>query len=129
MPPATAVSNEPNWISCAAETVNDAIARSADTGAEFDLPELMRIKAKILAGREDHRAATRCLRDSIAKAQAQHALSLELRSAITLTGLLRGEGKMAEARRCVASVFERFTEGFETADLRVARGLLNELHP
>ena len=110
-------------------TVNDAIARSADTGAEFDLPELMRIKAKILAGREDHRAATRCLRDSIAKAQAQHALSLELRSAITLTGLLRGEGKMAEARRCVASVFERFTEGFETADLRVARGLLNELHP
>jgi predicted ATPase len=110
-------------------TVNDAIARSTDTGAEFDLPELLRIKAKILAGREDHKAATRCLRDSIAKAQAQHALSLELRSAITLTGLLRGEGKFAEARRCVASVFERFTEGFETADLRVARGLLEDLHP
>jgi predicted ATPase len=70
------------------------------------------------------------LRDSIAKAQAQHALSLELRSAMTLTGLLRGEGgKIAEARRCVASVFERFTEGFETADLRVARGLLEELYP
>jgi hypothetical protein len=110
-------------------TVNDAIARSTDTGAEFDLPELLRIKAKILAGREDHRAATRCLRDSIAKARAQHAISLELRSAITLTGLLRGEGKIAEARRCVAGVFERFTEGFETADLKVARGLLKELRP
>jgi hypothetical protein len=48
---------------------------------------------------------------------------------MTLTGLLRGEGKIAEARRCVASVFERFTEGFETADLRVARGLLEELYP
>ena len=110
-------------------TVNDAIAGSTDTGAEFDVPELLRIKAQILAAREDHKAARSCLKSSIAKAQAQHALSLELRSAMTLAGLLRREGKPAESRRCLASVFERFTEGFETADLRMARGLLEELRP
>jgi predicted ATPase/DNA-binding winged helix-turn-helix (wHTH) protein len=109
--------------------VDDALARSTDTGAEFDVPELLRIKAQILAAQEDHKAARSCLKDSIAKAQAQHALSLELRSATTLADLLRREGKLAEARRCLASVFERFTEGFETADLRMARGLLEELRP
>ena len=109
--------------------VDEAIARSIDTGAEFDLPELLRIKAQILAAREDHKAARNCLKDSIAKAQVQHALSLELRSAMTLTGLLRREGNLAEARRSLASVFERFTEGFETTDLRVARGFLEELRP
>jgi len=109
-------------------TVNDAIARSTETGAELDIPELLRIKAKILAGRGGHKAATRCLRDSIAKAQAQHALSLELRSATTLSRLLRGDGKIVEARRCLAGVFERFTEGFETVDLRMALRLLEELH-
>src|ERR1700747_1133604 len=89
-------------------------------GPNLTCPNCWELRQKILAGQDDHKAATRCLRDSIAKAQAQHALSLELRSAMTLTGLLGGEGgKIAEARRCVASVFERFTEGFETADLRV----------
>ena len=109
--------------------VDDAIVRSIDTGAEFNMPELLRIKAQILADREDDEAAKSCLKDSIAKAQAQNALSLELKSAMTLTGLLRRESKLAEARRCLASVFERFTEGFETADLRVARAVLKELCP
>jgi predicted ATPase len=93
-------------------------------------PELVRMaRERGLAAQEDHKAARSCLKDSIAKAQAQHALSLELRSAMTLAGLLRREGKLAEARQCLASVFERFTEGFETSDLRMARGLLEELRP
>jgi predicted ATPase/DNA-binding winged helix-turn-helix (wHTH) protein len=107
--------------------VEDALDRSTDTGAEFDVPELLRVKAQILTAREDHKAARSCLKDSIAMAQSQHALSLELRLAMTLADLLQREGKPAEARRCLASVFERFTEGFETADLRVARGVLQEL--
>jgi hypothetical protein len=57
-------------------TVNGAISRSTETGAEFDLPELH--QGKILAARTDHPAATAFLRESIAKAQTQHALSLEL---------------------------------------------------
>jgi hypothetical protein len=87
--------------------VDDAIARSIDTGAEFDVPELLRIKAEILAAREDHKAARSCLKDSIAKAQAQQALSLELRSAMTLTGLLRREAslpKLADAWQAYSNV-------------------------
>jgi len=107
-------------------TINGAIADSTDTGAEFDLPELLRIKAQILATRNEREAATTCLRQSIAKAQAQHALSPELRSAMTLSRMLQEEGEIAEARQCVASVYERFTEGFETADLKLAHAMIAE---
>jgi tetratricopeptide (TPR) repeat protein len=107
-------------------TINDAIALSTHTGAEFDLPELLRIKAEILAARKDREAATTCLRESIAKAQTQHALSLELRSAMTLARLFQKAGENAEARQCVANVYDRFTEGFDTADLKLARAMITE---
>jgi predicted ATPase/DNA-binding winged helix-turn-helix (wHTH) protein len=107
-------------------TINGAIVRSTHTGAEFDLPELLRIKAQILAARKDRESATTCLRESIAKARAQHALSLELRSAMTLARLLREEGENAEARQCVASIYDRFTEGFDTADLKLAHAMITE---
>lgn len=107
-------------------TINGAIARSTHTGAEFDLPELLRTKAQILAARKDREAATTCLRESIAKARAQRALSLELRSAMTLTRLLREERELAEACQCVASVYHRFTEGFDTADLKLAHAMITE---
>jgi tetratricopeptide (TPR) repeat protein len=107
-------------------TINDAIALSTHTGAEFDLPELLRIKAEILAARKDREGATTCLRESIAKAQTQHALSLELKSAMTLAGLFQKTGENAEARQCVANVYDRFTEGFDTADLKLARAMITE---
>jgi hypothetical protein len=108
-------------------TINGAITRSTDTGAEFDLPELLRIKAQILSARNDREAATTCLRQSIAKARAQHALSFELRSAMTFARMLREEGESAKARQCVASVYGRFTEGFGTADLRSAHEMIREM--
>jgi hypothetical protein len=72
------------------------------------------------------KAATTCLRESIAKARAQHALSLKLRSAMTLRCPLREEGEIAEARQCVASMYDRFTEGFDTADLKLAHAMITE---
>jgi len=89
-------------------------------------PELLRIKAQILAARNDREAATTCLRQSIAKARAQHALSFELRSAMTLARLLQEKGEIAEARQCVASVYDSFTEGFDTADLKLAHAMFAE---
>ena len=105
-------------------TVNSAISRSIETGAEFDLPELLRIKGKIFAARKDRLAATTCVRESIAKAQTQHAPSLELRSAMTLARLFQHGGESAEARQCVAGVYDRFTEGFDTADLKLAHAII-----
>jgi predicted ATPase/DNA-binding winged helix-turn-helix (wHTH) protein len=105
-------------------TIDGAIASATHTGAEFDLPELLRIKGQILAARKVRESARTCLRASIAKAQAQHALSLELRSAMTLARLLREDGESVEARQCVAGVYDRFTEGFDTLDLKLARAII-----
>ena len=51
----------------------------------------------------------------------------ELRAAMSLARLLRDQGKQAEARELLAPVHGWFTEGFDTADLKDAKGLLDEL--
>src|SRR5262249_13868834 len=60
-------------------------------------------------------------------AQRQEAKSLELRAAISLARLWGQQGKRAAARQLVGEVYGWFTEGFATADLREALGLLQEL--
>jgi len=60
-------------------------------------------------------------------ARSQKAKSLELRAAMSLAKLWQQQGKRAEAQELLAEVYSWFTEGFEMADLRVARKLLSEL--
>ena len=60
-------------------------------------------------------------------ARRQEAKSLELRAAMSLSRLWQQQGKQAEARELLASVYGWFTEGFDTADLQEARALLEEL--
>jgi hypothetical protein len=55
------------------------------------------------------------------------AKSLELRAVMSLARLCRRQGKIAEAHRRLDEVFNWFTEGFETPDLRDAKSLLQEL--
>jgi predicted ATPase len=50
-----------------------------------------------------------------------------LRAATSLAELRRVQGRIEEARTSVASVYDRFTEGFATADLRTAKALIDEL--
>ena len=57
----------------------------------------------------------------------QQAKSLELRAATSLARLWRDQGKRAQARDMLAPVYGWFTEGFDTADLKDARALLDEL--
>ena len=64
---------------------------------------------------------------SIAKARQQNARSLELHAAISLARLRRDQSKHAEARDLLAPVYGWFTEGFDTADLKEAKALLDEL--
>ena len=68
-----------------------------------------------------------CLTEALAVAKAQSALALELRSTITQARLLGEGGQRDQARRDLALVYGRFTEGFETADLRTARELMENL--
>jgi predicted ATPase len=60
-------------------------------------------------------------------ARRQEAKSLELRAAISLARLWQQQGKRQEAHQLLAEIYGWFTEGFDTADLQEARGLLDAL--
>jgi tetratricopeptide (TPR) repeat protein len=108
-------------------TINGAIARATNSGAEFNMSELLRIKSQILAGQHDRESAMNCLTEALALARAQSALAWELRSTMALARLLSEGGQRDQARQTLGFVYDRFTEGFETADLRLARALLKDL--
>jgi predicted ATPase len=60
-------------------------------------------------------------------ARRQEAKSLELRAAMSLARLWQQQGKRDEAHALLAPIYGWFTEGFDTADLQEAKGLLKEL--
>jgi predicted ATPase len=71
--------------------------------------------------------AERFYQEAIEVARSQSAKSWELRGATRLARLWQGQGKTAEARDLLAPVYGWFTEGFDTADLKEAKALLDEL--
>ena len=64
---------------------------------------------------------------AITMARDQHAKSLELRSVTSLSRLLQKQGQNDEARRMLVEIYGWFSEGFDTADLKDAKVLLEEL--
>ena len=71
--------------------------------------------------------AERCLQQALTMARRQQARALELRAAMSLSRLWRHQGRNAAARRLLVESYNWFTEGFDTADLQAARGLLDTL--
>jgi len=72
--------------------------------------------------------AQACFERSLTLARAQQAKSWELRAAMSLARLLSDQGKRQTARDLLAPIYDWFTEGFDTSDLRKAKALLGELH-
>ena len=72
--------------------------------------------------------AERPLRTALAIAEAQGAFLLKLRAATSLARLWREQGKRDEARDLLGPIYDSFTEGFDTRDLKEASVLLDELH-
>jgi predicted ATPase len=68
-----------------------------------------------------------CFRQALTIARAQNAKSLELRATLSLGRLMVTEGRRNEARTMLADIYNWFTEGFDTADLKEAKALLDEL--
>ena len=67
-----------------------------------------------------------CFRQALTVARRQEAKSLELRAAMSLSRLWQHQSKHTEAQALLAPIYEWFTEGFDTADLKEAKALLEE---
>jgi predicted ATPase/DNA-binding winged helix-turn-helix (wHTH) protein len=92
-------------------------------------PELLRLKGEILLLQRPRAAAETAedlFRQALDAARQQVALSWELRAAISLARLLRDQGRSAKAVALLQPVYDRFTEGFDTADLIAAKQLLDK---
>lgn len=108
--------------------IEAAIKHSEDKEELWCIAELYRIKAEILLRDGVGFAAIEaCFLQSITWTQQQDALSWELLASMGLARLLRDRGDNEQARRILATVYSRFSEGFGTADLRAAKALLDEL--
>jgi predicted ATPase/DNA-binding winged helix-turn-helix (wHTH) protein len=90
--------------------------------------ELHRLKGEVLlAGAGTVSEAETAMQRGIEVARQQNAKSWELRGAMSLARLWSGQARSAEAVALLQPVYDRFTEGFETADLRAAKALLSAI--
>jgi predicted ATPase len=107
----------------------EALGAADHSGERFSESELYRLKGEFLLGRSaaPHTEAETCLRQALDVARRQQAKALELRAAMSLSRLWPQQGKRAEAHQRLAPIYSWFTEGFDTADLQEAKGLLDEL--
>lgn len=107
-------------------TIDEAVTHSERAGGRWAVAELLRIKGELLqqSGTTDISEAESCLQKSIDWARRQGALSWELRATSSLARLWYQQGRTIEARELLLSVYRRFEEGFETADLQYAKRLL-----
>jgi class 3 adenylate cyclase/predicted ATPase len=89
--------------------------------------EIHRVTGVLLLSQQKIAECESCLQQAIRIAREQQAKSLELRAATSLARLWGEQGRRAEARDLLAPIYGWFTEGFNTADLKDAKGLLAEL--
>jgi predicted ATPase len=100
---------------------------AATTGESHYQAELERLRGAVLAETGNMAQAASWLQKAIDTARKQQAKSLELRAATSLARLWRDQGSRTQAQNLLAPVYGWFTEGFDTADLKDAKTLLDEL--
>jgi predicted ATPase len=99
------------------------------TGERWYEAELFRLKGELLLQQSssNQTEAESCFHQAMAIAQNQQAKSWELRTATSLARLWQQQGKRQEAHDLLAPVYHWFTEGFDTADLKDAKALVDAL--
>jgi predicted ATPase len=109
--------------------LTEALALVDTTGERLYESELYRCKGVLLLQKSsDNQAeAEDCFQHALEIARSQQAKSWELRAATSLARLWQQQGKRQEAHDLLAPVYNWFTEGFDTADLKDAKALLDEL--
>jgi predicted ATPase/DNA-binding winged helix-turn-helix (wHTH) protein len=113
----------------AGANLDRAIAWSDHHGEGWYQAELMRMKGELLLRQSLTIEAEVCFRKANDIAREQAALSWELRAALSLARLRMTQGRHHEVRPLLAPVHDRFTEGFDTPDVRAARALLEATLP
>ncbi|MBV8137799.1 MAG: AAA family ATPase [Deltaproteobacteria bacterium] len=110
-------------------TIDEALAVVEETSERAFEAEVHRINGELLLARGVSNAmvAEQSFRRAIEVARRQKAKSWELRATTSLARLLRDTGRRAEARAVLAEIYDWFTEGFDTTDLKDAKALLDEL--
>jgi class 3 adenylate cyclase/tetratricopeptide (TPR) repeat protein len=109
--------------------LDEELSRFERSGAHLHVPELHRLKGEAILMRDSSSTseAEACFRKAIEIAKGQSAKWRELRAAVSLARLLSDTNRRDEARAMLAEIYNWFTEGFDTADLKDAKALLDEL--
>ena len=109
--------------------LHEALAAAEKNEDHSHQPDIHRLEGELLLRRNSSNAsqAQTCFEQAIEIARKQSAKSLELRATTSLARLLSTQGKRDEARAMLAEIYNWFIEGFETADLKDAKALLDEL--
>jgi predicted ATPase len=137
-----AETGRPRWLSLLAEAciesgrlidglsvLAEALAGVETEGRQYEA-EIYRLKGELLLKQNHSNAAEaqKCFEQAIEIARNQSAKSMELRATMSLARLLALQGRRDEARTMLADIYGWFTEGFDTADLKDAKTLLDELN-
>jgi predicted ATPase len=114
----------------AMEAISESRKHALKTGDHFGESEIERIAGEtlLLMAGKSAAEAERCMRRAIAIASEQGAKSFELRATMSLARFLRDTDRRDESRGMLAEIYNWFTEGFDTADLKDAKALLDELN-
>ena len=107
----------------------DGLATVEKTVERYYEAELYRFKGELLLQQspEQPSEAEACFQQGIQIARKQEAKSWELRATTSLARLWQSQGKPAESHDLLTPVYDWFTEGFDTVDLKDAKVLLEEL--
>ena len=106
--------------------LREALAMVNRSGERCYEAELYRLQGELLLKQSSH-CAEQCFHQAIKVARQQQAKSWELRAATSLARVYQQRGKSHEARTVLKEIYNWFTEGFDTADLREAKALLDQL--
>jgi predicted ATPase len=110
------------------DTIEEAVARSDRNDERWCIAEVLRIKGELLHRQGKFEAADAAYATAREWAERQGALSWSLRIATGAARLWRDMGRASAARAELAAVCGRFTEGFDTADCRNARAVLDGMN-
>jgi class 3 adenylate cyclase/predicted ATPase len=114
-------------IAEAVDLLDDSVRVAERTGERWLLAELFRHKGRLLLRQGQSDVAEELYRKALSIAEEQRARLWQLRAATGLAQMRRDQGHRTEARQLLAPIYGWFTEGFDTADLREAKKVLDGL--